>query len=101
MSTAFSTARDLESLSHSNVSNEVKPFARFELNRGNPRDRREVDIVIGQLGSQDLIVIGLNRLAGEAAAKHRLEVATPTRRAFSGHGGHALSWRSHGHSLAA
>jgi len=30
-----------------------------------------------------------------------LEVATPTRRAFSGHGGHALSWRSHGHSLAA
>ena len=30
-----------------------------------------------------------------------LEVATPTRRAFSGHGGHALTWRSHGHSLAA
>ena len=30
-----------------------------------------------------------------------LEVATPTRRAFSGHGGHALSWRSHGHSVAA
>ena len=32
---------------------------------------------------------------------NQLEVATPTRRAFSGHGGHALSWRSHGHSLAA
>ena len=66
MSTAFSTALDLESLSHSNVSNEVKPFARLELNRGNPRDRREVDIMIGQLGSQDLILVGLNRLAGEA-----------------------------------
>jgi len=34
-------------------------------------------------------------------AKQRLEVATPTRRAFSGHGGHALTWRSHGHSVAA
>ena len=30
-----------------------------------------------------------------------LEVATPTRRAFSGHGGHALTWRNHGHSVAA
>ena len=28
-----------------------------------------------------------------------LEIATPTRRPFSGHGCHALSWRSHGHSL--
>ena len=79
MSTAFSAALNLESLSHSNVSNEVKPFARFELNRGNPRDRREVDIVIGHLGSHDLFLVGLNRLAGEAkqrrcaAAKHRIE----------------------------
>jgi len=30
-----------------------------------------------------------------------LEVATPTQRPFSGRGCHALSWRSHGHSLAA
>ena len=30
-----------------------------------------------------------------------LEVATPTRHAFSVHGGHALSWQSLGHSLAA
>jgi len=30
-----------------------------------------------------------------------LPIATPTRRAFSGHGGHILRWRSHGHSLAA
>jgi len=29
------------------------------------------------------------------------EVATPTRRGFSGRGYHALTWRSHGHSLAA
>jgi len=28
-------------------------------------------------------------------------IATPTLRAFSGDGSHALSWRSHGHSLAA
>ena len=28
-----------------------------------------------------------------------LPIATPTRRPFSGHGGHALGWRSHGHSL--
>ena len=54
-------------------------FARFELNPGNSRDRREVDIVIGHLGSHDLFLVGLNRLAGEAkqrrcaAAKHRIE----------------------------
>jgi len=28
-----------------------------------------------------------------------LEVATPTRRPFSNHGYHALTWRSHGHSV--
>jgi len=28
-----------------------------------------------------------------------LEVSTPTRRPFSGRGCHALTWRSHGHSL--
>jgi len=31
----------------------------------------------------------------------RLQVATPTPRSFSGRGRHALTWRSHGHSLAA
>ena len=31
----------------------------------------------------------------------RLEVATPTPRPLSGRGCHALTWRSHGHSLAA
>ena len=30
-----------------------------------------------------------------------LEVATPTRRPFSGRRCHALTWRSHGHSLLA
>jgi len=30
-----------------------------------------------------------------------LEVATPTSRPLSGSGCHALTWRSHGHSLAA
>jgi len=30
-----------------------------------------------------------------------LEVATPTPRPFSGRDCHALTWRSHGHSLAA
>jgi len=30
-----------------------------------------------------------------------LEVATPTPRPLSGRGYHALTWRSHGHSLAA
>jgi len=34
-------------------------------------------------------------------SKLTLEVATPTRRAFSGDGGDALTWRSHGHSVAA
>jgi len=35
------------------------------------------------------------------AIKHILEVATPTARSLSGRGCHALTWRSHGHSLAA
>jgi len=34
-------------------------------------------------------------------ADHRLEVATPTPRPLSGRGYHALTWRSHGHSVAA
>jgi len=33
--------------------------------------------------------------------KFALPIATPTRRPFSGHGGDALSWQSHSHSLAA
>ena len=49
------------------------------------------------------LYVPAERPAVEPSSVHftLLEVATPTRRAFSGHGGHALTWRSHGHSVAA